>query len=66
MARGNARQAIVCDDTDRERLLALLGRTVQRYQWRAFAFVVLTNHLHLVLKTPLPNLSRGMQSFLSA
>src|SRR5262249_12303023 len=28
-------------------------------------FVLLTNHLHLVLKTPLPNLSRGMQAFLS-
>src|SRR5262245_13278686 len=66
MARGNARQAIVCDDLDRERLLAPLGRTVQRHQWRLFAFVVLTNPLHLVLKNPLPNLSWGMQAFLSA
>jgi len=66
MARGNARQAIVCDDFDRERLLAILGRTVERFQWRVFAFVVLTNHLHLVLKTPLANLSRGMQVFLSS
>jgi REP element-mobilizing transposase RayT len=66
MSRGNARQDIVCDDSDRERLLSLLGRTVQRCQWRVFAFALLTNHLHLVLKTPLPNLSRGMQSFLSA
>jgi len=65
MARGNARQDIVCDDLDRERLGTLLGRTVLRYQWRVFAFVFLTNHLHLVLKTPLPNLSKGMQSFLS-
>jgi putative transposase len=25
----------------------------------------MSNHLHVVLKTPEPNLSRGMQSFLS-
>ena len=40
--------------------------TVERFQWRVFGFVVLTNHLHLALKTPLPNLSRGMQVFLSS
>ena len=30
-----------------------------------YAFVFLTNHLHLVLKTPRPNLAKGMQLFLS-
>ena len=30
-----------------------------------FAFAVMSNHLHVVLKTPEPNLSRGMQSFFS-
>jgi REP element-mobilizing transposase RayT len=66
MSRGNARQDIVRDDLDRERLLSVLGRTVERFGWRLFAFVLMTNHLHLVLKTPQPNLSKGMQWFLSS
>jgi putative transposase len=31
-----------------------------------YAFVILSNHLHVVLKTPQPNLAAGMQVFLSA
>lgn len=66
MARGNARQLIVRDDQDRRRLLADLERSVVRHQWELLAFVVMGNHLHLLLKTPRPNLARGMQGFLSA
>ena len=29
------------------------------------AFAILSNHLHLLLKTPQPNLAKGMQAFLS-
>jgi len=29
------------------------------------AFLILGNHLHLLLKTPQPNLAKGMQAFLS-
>ena len=64
-ARGNARQEIVHDDEDRRRLLADLERAVVRYGWELLAFVVLSNHLHLLLKTPRPNLAKGMQAFLS-
>ena len=52
--RGATVEDIVCDDRDRERLGAFLGRAVLRYQWRVFAFVILTNHLHLVLKSLCP------------
>ena len=65
MARGNGRQNIVRDDVDRERLVEQLGKAVVRCGWRVYAFVIMSNHLHVVLKTPQPNLSRGMQSFLS-
>ena len=65
MARGNGRQAIVRDDIDRDRLLEQLGKAVVRCSWHVYAFVIMSNHLHVVLKTPQPNLSRGMQSFLS-
>lgn len=66
MARGDGRQDIVEDDADRERLVACLERTVRRSGWLLYAFVFLTNHLHLVLKTPRPNLAKGMQLFLSS
>jgi putative transposase len=66
MARGNARQNIVHDAEDRQRLIDDLARTVGRSDWQLLSFVVLSNHLHLLLKTPRPNLARGMQSFLSA
>ena len=66
MARGNGRRDIVQDDADRGRLVACLERAVRRSGWSLYAFVFLTNHLHLVLKTPRPNLAKGMQLFLSS
>jgi REP element-mobilizing transposase RayT len=65
MARGNARQDIVHDDDDRRKWIELLERTVALHGWELFAFVLLTNHFHLLLRTPRPNLSRGMQRLLS-
>ena len=66
MARGNGRQDIVRDDHDRRRLLEAFARAVARCSWRVYAFVIMSNHLHLVLKTPEPNLARGMQALLSS
>jgi REP element-mobilizing transposase RayT len=50
MARGNARQDIVDDDGNRRRLLDDLERTVVRSGWELPAFVVLSDHLHLLVK----------------
>jgi len=66
MARGNGRQQIVQDDQDRQRLLDDLRRTVLRCGWVLLAFVFMGNHLHLLIRTPRPNLARGMQQFLSS
>jgi len=61
MSRGNARQAIVLDDGDREKRLDWLRRTVETYGWRLHAFTLMGNHDHLFVETPEPNLSAGMQ-----
>jgi REP-associated tyrosine transposase len=66
MARGNASQDIVGDDADRQRLIDGLEKAVQRSGWVLYAFVLMTNHLHLVLKTPRANLAKGMQRLLSS
>ena len=48
MARGNGRQNIVRDDVDRERLVEQLGKAVVRCGSRVYAFVIMSNRLHLV------------------
>ena len=65
MSRGNARQKIFLDDRDYARFFEGLSRTVQRCDWRLLSFVCMPNHVHLFLRTPEPNLSRGMQYLLS-
>jgi putative transposase len=59
-SRGNERRPIFVDDVDREMFLELLGRGVTRFGWSLTAYVLMTNHFHLVVQTPEPNLSRGM------
>jgi hypothetical protein len=66
MARGDVRQNIVQLDEDWFRLLdAIEGTVAARPGWEHFSFVFLSNDLHLLVKTPQPNLVRGMQFFLS-
>lgn len=59
-ARGNEQRDIFRDDTDRERFVLMLSQTVTRFGWRLFAWVLMSNHYHLLIQTPQPNLSRGM------
>jgi REP element-mobilizing transposase RayT len=61
--RGDRREAIFRDEGDRERFLATLGEVCARTGWRVHAFVLMTNHYHLLLETPQPNLVAGMRWF---
>ena len=61
--RGNAREDIVRDDANRKALLDLLARSSEIYQVDVLAFVLMTNHFHLVIKTPLANLQEFMRHF---
>lgn len=63
MCRGDRREAIFQDDEDRERFLATLGEAVGRTGWRVLGYVLMSNHYHLLLETPEPNLVRGMTWF---
>jgi len=66
MSRGNGRQRIVHDDRDRRRLDEGLEAAVERFDWRVLAYVWMDNHLHVAVRTPRPNLARGMQHLLSS
>jgi putative transposase len=61
MCRGNARQRIFHEDADHQRLVDGLALTVSRFGWEIFSFVLMPDHFHLFIRTPQPNLSRGMQ-----
>jgi putative transposase len=59
-SRGNEQRAIFRDDVDRTMFLTLLGDAVKHFGWSVTAWVLMTNHFHLVIQTPVANLSRGM------
>ena len=60
-SRGNERKEIFRDDEDRSLFLRLLARMVDRFRWCIHAFVLMGNHYHLLIDTPVPTLSRGMR-----
>src|SRR5574342_189369 len=60
-SRGNARQKIFLDDTDRSKFLGVLSEVVSRYEWLCHAYCLMDNHYHLLIETPKANLSLGMR-----
>ena len=60
-ARGNEKREIFRDDADRESWLSLLGKVVVSFGWRLHGYVLMGNHYHLIVETPIPCLSRGMR-----
>jgi putative transposase len=60
-SRGNARQDIFLDDTDRAVFLDVLASVIERHGWHLYAYCLMGNHYHLLAETPHSNLSRGMR-----
>jgi putative transposase len=58
--RGNARATVFGSDEDRHQFLATLADVVERYGWRCSSYCLMTNHYHLTVTTPEPNLGAGM------
>jgi REP element-mobilizing transposase RayT len=61
MNRGDRRELIFMDDTDRRRFVETLAEACAKTGWQVHAFVLLPNHFHLVVETPQPNLVAGMK-----
>jgi len=63
LSRGNGRQDIFLSDDGRYLFLALLEELSERFNVEVYAYVLMNNHYHLLLKTIDANLSRAMQWF---
>jgi putative transposase len=61
--RGNARQKIFTKDGDYLEFLDLLERSSEIYQVEVLAYVLMRNHFHFLVKTPLANLQEFMRHF---
>ncbi len=62
-SRGNERQNIFRDDRDRRKFLVILADNLDRFQVELHGYALMSNHFHLLLKTPDANLKRFMQRF---
>jgi len=64
IVRGNQRQRIFRDNRDRLYYLERLEQYRQRYEFKIYAYVLMFNHVHLLLqtdKTPLSKILQGIQ-----
>ena len=59
-ARGNERRKTFRDDGDRRQFLATLEETIGLHDLRLHGFCLMPNHYHLIVETPLGNLSRAI------
>ena len=60
-SRGNERSNIFASSWDKQRFLEKLVENLERHHVRLYAYVVMSNHYHLLLETPRANLSAFMQ-----
>lgn len=60
-SRGNRRQDIYRDESDRQAWLEGLATVCQRFNWVVYAYCQMTNHYHLLVETLEGHLARGMR-----
>jgi putative transposase len=61
MSRGVQRSNIFLNDVDRRAFFDRCEETVNRFLWRVYCAVQMSNHFHLLFQTPQPNLCQGAQ-----
>lgn len=59
-ARGNERRRIFWEKVDYDSLLKLIEEACGRFSLAVSSFALMTNHFHLMVRTPLANLSQAM------
>lgn len=60
-SRGNAREDIYLDDEGRLLFMTVIGEVCDLFNWSIYAWCLMDNHYHFLVKTPDANLSKGMR-----
>jgi len=61
--RGNEKREIFKDDRDRQTFLNILFQSIKIYTIKLYCYILMGNHFHLLLETPLGNLGEFMRHF---
>jgi len=60
-SRGNAKQSVFLNNSERINFLTLLYSNTKRFHWIYHAYCLMKNHYHLLIEIPEANLSAGMR-----
>lgn len=60
-SRGDGREDVCLDETDRQAFYGVPGQVCVRFIWLVHAKCQMTNHYHLLMETPEANLAWGMR-----
>ena len=60
-ANSNCGRVVFRDNDEREQFLGFVEAGVTRYGWSCHSYCLLSTHYHLLVATPQPNISAGMQ-----
>ncbi|NQU03409.1 MAG: transposase, partial [Syntrophaceae bacterium] len=61
LSRENEQGDVFLEDKDRNDFISLMGEISKRFDVNVFAYVLMDNHYHILLRTNRPNLSKAMQ-----
>src|SRR5918999_33368 len=59
-SRGNRQAVIFVDEIDYRRWQCIVDSVVAKHRWTVLAYALLPNHYHLLIRSPVDDLSRGM------
>jgi putative transposase len=62
MARGDRRESIIGGDKDRRMFMETFGEACEKTGWLVDAWVLMSNHYHLVLRSEHQSLSRAKKA----
>ncbi len=61
ISRGNDRKELFAHEQTGEVFERMIFETAERCGWKLFAYIIMSNHYHLVIETSEPNLVEGMK-----